>query len=174
MELMVDLETMSLKSNALVLSIGAVKFELHNKGVEGKFEVILEVKEQEAKGRDISISTAFWWMNQNAAARSVFYDSSNRVAVPHALKQFNDFSKGCDRIWGNGANFDNVILRSLYDNFGVPYNFKFWQDMCYHTLKTLAGNPKIEIERGVEHNALADAEYQAHCAQEYYQFIERA
>ena len=63
-------------------------------------------------------------------------------------------------VWGNGATFDNVILRNAYQKTGLDCPWPFWQDRCYRTLKNLA--PDIDRpELGTLHQALNDATVQA-------------
>lgn len=64
------------------------------------------------------------------------------------------------RIWGNGADFDNVILASVYKRIGMEQPWLYRNNRCYRTLKAL--HPEIPIERvGTHHNAVDDAESQA-------------
>jgi hypothetical protein len=68
--------------------------------------------------------------------------------------------------WGNGADFDLVILSTLYDDCKVQRPWRYHQQRCFRTLKNVfpreyevakqlvGGNP-------VKHDALADAEWQA-------------
>jgi hypothetical protein len=70
------------------------------------------------------------------------------------------------KVWGNGANFDNVILRSAYDRAGQTCPWQFWNDSDVRTMvllgKQLGFDPKRNMPfDGVAHNALADARHQA-------------
>ena len=70
-------------------------------------------------------------------------------------------------MWGNGAGFDNVILRSAYVACGLIVPWKHWNDRDVRTIvdlgRTLLGfNPKKEMPfEGVRHCALDDAKHQA-------------
>jgi hypothetical protein len=103
-------------------------------------------------------------------ARTVFSrypaDPGVRKSTSAALTEFGEFilAQGpVPRIWGNGAAFDNVILRSLYESFGQRAPWSYSQDRCYRTFKSLPGapNPETKAIYGVEHNALDDAIGQA-------------
>lgn len=158
-----DLETMSTEPNAVVVSIGAVKVDTGTGLIIDKFYRVLPVQEQEKVGRHVSASTMAWWCRQSDEARSVFSDDP-RAMVIYALYEFIEFMQGVDELWGYGSDFDNVILRSLFESFNVKAPWTHRQNRCLRTLKamypdTCKGMPKI----GVEHNALDDAEYQAHC-----------
>jgi exodeoxyribonuclease VIII len=77
------------------------------------------------------------------------------------VKTFNDDNL---RVWGNGANFDNVILRNALDRYGYSALWKYSNDRCFRTMKNIL--PKIEATRaGTYHNALDDAIYQVNYLQ---------
>lgn len=64
------------------------------------------------------------------------------------------------KVWGNGADFDNVILGSAYRRLGKSIPWAFYNSRCYRTVKSL--QPGCRIERaGTHHNALDDAKSQA-------------
>lgn len=81
------------------------------------------------------------------------------------LSNFNIFLDSCcDKdsrlLWGNGSDFDNVILASAYRSCNLEVPWKFWNNRCYRTVKAL--RPDIKIHRsGTYHNALDDAVSQA-------------
>ena len=63
-------------------------------------------------------------------------------------------------MWGNGAEFDNVILSQAYKNVEKEVPWQYYNNRCYRTVKNLF--PHIEMERvGAHHNALDDAKSQA-------------
>lgn len=63
-------------------------------------------------------------------------------------------------VWGNGASFDNVILRGAYARNSTPAPWAWWNDRCYRTIKAL--HREVPMERlGTHHNALDDAISQA-------------
>lgn len=64
------------------------------------------------------------------------------------------------RVWGNGSDFDNVILRNAYAAIGSTYPWRYNDNMCYRTIKNLAPDVKM-ARQGVHHNALDDARSQA-------------
>ena len=64
-------------------------------------------------------------------------------------------------VWGNGADFDLVILENYFRRMGwdqMPWSYK--NVRCYRTLKNLV--PDIPFKNtGVAHSAEDDAAYQA-------------
>lgn len=102
-----------------------------------------------------------WWLKQSEEARSYFFNNDNAPSLMDALHRFSEFyNKHNGMVWGNGAMFDNSILGNSYKRCGLDVPWKFWNDMCYRTIKNM--NKHIPIGRvGTYHNAVDDAESQA-------------
>lgn len=162
--IMLDLETFSTKSNALILSIGAVKFDEKTIDDNG-FYAVLDRHTQISKGRDVSASTLDWWFKQSPEAREVLVAPQKRVT--EALEEFAEFCGDNPIIWGNGSDFDNVVLGSLYDEFGLPRPWGYSASRCFRTIKNLLKVKELPGRQGTYHNALHDALYQAQCLQVY-------
>lgn len=173
--IMVDLETLSSRGNAVVVSIGAVEFGPSGTGRE--FYEVLTRADQVGYGRHVDPNTVDWWLEQSPEARAVFKD--NRAVEPElALARFHAFcltvagsleAAGANlQVWGYGSTFDNVVLRSLYQDLGIKAPWGYRGDMCYRTLVNLAkGLVEVPPRTGTHHNALDDARYQAQCAAIY-------
>ena len=160
MNIMLDLETLSTANNALILSIGAVKFDPHGEGLDEKFHVAIDPHSAQAAGLHISASTVLWWMEPDRADARHELLKHTQVDLATALDGFATWMGAPLPVWGNGAAFDNVILRSAYEAIGLTCPWDFWDDRCYRTLKNL--NLKVKLERsGTHHNALDDACTQA-------------
>ena len=115
--------------------------------------------------------TILWWLKQSAEARSAICTDDTHN-IDEALYELSDFiSRNSDnprylKVWGNGANFDNVILRTAYERAGRICPWQFWNDSDVRTMvllgKQLGFDPKHNMPfDGVAHNALADAHHQA-------------
>ena len=160
-EVMLDLETLSTKNNACILSIGAVMFDPRGGDITASMEVHVDPKSCTEAGLHLDANTVMWWMaDQRDDARKVLM-AKERVPLRQALILFNEFMGGVDRpVWGNGATFDNVILRNAYEAMGLPCPWKFWNDRCYRTMK--AQYPDVPLARvGTYHSAVDDALTQA-------------
>lgn len=165
---MVDLETLDVQPSAVVLSVGMVPFDFY-KGPLGKgVYFVLSRYRQEENGRTVSPDTAAWWSKQTAPATDVLLESTNAYRdVASELRQIADYMGPNPAVWGNGADFDNTILASLYRTFKVQLPWSHRNSRCYRTVKALAEqvNPHMVVPKrlGVAHNALDDAFYQAAC-----------
>lgn len=165
---LIDLETLGTRPGSIILSIGAVKFDRHK--VYDEFHICIDPKDCEARGLKADIDTMMWWLKQSEEARNAFLNAP-RVPLLRALQRFSfwattqpDGSAVSDydsiEVWGNGANFDNVLIKSAYDAVGIHYFGKHYNDRCYRTFKAI--HPDIKMQRtGTHHNALDDARSQA-------------
>jgi hypothetical protein len=161
--IMLDLETLGTGNDAVILSIGAVKFDAEN--IIDRFHIAIDPETCTKFGLKMDASTVMWWLGPTLGEARESLLNNATVDLPSALYGFTDWV-GDDEptIWGNGSTFDNVILRSAYRAVGLDYPTSFRLDHCYRTIRSLA--PGIEVDRiGVHHNALDDAEYQARTMQ---------
>jgi exodeoxyribonuclease VIII len=154
---MVDLETLGNGSNAAIISIGAVAFDLDN-GLGSEFYMNVDPQSCVDAGMKMDVSTVMWWMQQSDAARSVFKVKGAPIEV--VLSEFKAWYPQAACLWGNGATFDNVILSNAYTAVGLSRPWHFTKDRCYRSLKAL--RPEVKHDReGVHHHALDDAKFQA-------------
>jgi DNA polymerase III epsilon subunit-like protein len=163
-QIMIDLETLSTRSNASILSIGATKFTLED-GVIDKFYCNVDAQTCKNLGLHVSKDTLDWWKKQNKEAIKALM--VNKLPLDVALTNFTDWiGKGDIIVWGNGASFDIVILESAFEAIGISrYPWKYWNVMCYRTIMNLFGldNSKIRKEQtDTHHHALDDALSQTH------------
>lgn len=158
---MLDLETLDTAQSAVVLSIGVVEFDpTHDWEITGEFHSILETGTQRIMGRTTSLATKQWWAQQSDEARAIF--DAPKTDTRAALAALSEVLSGTQGVWGNGADFDNVIVGSLYDSFGLKKPWSFGLNRCFRTMKNLV-LPKTFINPprlGTHHDALADAQYQ--------------
>ena len=154
--IMLDLETMGNNPNAAIVAIGAVRFSFE--GLLDEFYVPVDLSSCVDAGLVMDASTVLWWMNQSDEARS--YITQNGVPLSRALGEFSDWIGKNPIVWGCGADFDNVILSNAYHALSLPLPWKFYNNRCYRTLKSL--NKHVKMNRvGTYHNAVDDAKSQA-------------
>lgn len=156
---MLDLETLGNKPNSVILAIGACAFERGR--IVAEFYQRIEAGSCTRAGLQMDTDTVLWWMQQKDEARLELCKPGG-VDLKTALSEFTTWigdNNPC--LWGNGSDFDNVILRNAYDRMRHHADWwKFWNNRCYRTVKAL--NPGIRAEKPtVAHNALADAIAQA-------------
>lgn len=159
MDVMVDLETLSTRSNAVIISIGAYEFDLKTGELGRKFYVLVDPQSCVDKGMVIDVSTIMWWMDQNDEARAEF--KKKHYPLLDCLQAFYEWYPKGAQFWGNGATFDNTILANAYKACGIKQPWLYAGDRCYRTLRALYPNIEADATNGTKHNALADAKYQA-------------
>lgn len=156
---MLDLETMGDGNSAPILSIGAVKFNATE--ITDEFHVGIHLESSMQFGLQPSAGTIMWWLHPDRHDARAELLRLEAVDLPEALQGFSQwFGTQEMPIWGNGATFDNVILRSSYAATGIRYPVRFWLDACYRTVKNAAPHIKL-VREGTHHNALDDARCQA-------------
>lgn len=159
---MIDNETLATTADAVVLSIGAVKFDLETGTIsEDGFYRSISIESNLAYGRRISEDTLLWWLKQPAAAQQVFHEPKETLET--ALVEFSDWL-GDDNfnVWSNGADFDLPMLAHAYTQLGIEIPWRFWNSNCFRTYKKLPGAKAVAApSHGVKHNALSDAVNQA-------------
>ncbi|HFP9305367.1 exonuclease [Raoultella planticola] len=170
--IMVDLETMGKKSTAPIVSIGAVVFDPATGSLGETFYKVVSLESAVAWGAEIDPSTVIWWLKQSSEARSAIAND-DAIQMDDALLMFTDFvleniSGGRKRaqVWGNGATFDNTILRSSFERACLDCPWNYWNDRDVRTMvelgRAIGYDPKTAIPfEGDRHNALADAQHQA-------------
>ena len=156
-QVMLDLETMSVRSNAAIASIGAVKFEVGT-GIVDQFYRTVDLRTCKAVGLHIDPETVEWWNKQSKEARQALL--KDNVSLNQALDDFTEwFGRSSLPTWGNGAGFDNVIMENAYAACNIKRPWRPWEDRCYRTIKNIIQVPADE-RQGVYHNALDDALHQ--------------
>ena len=170
MDVMLDLETLSTKPNAVILSLGAVKFDPFSEriDVDEGLDLRVDVDEQSALGRDIQEETVAWWEKQPPEVQDAAFNPDGRIKLAGFIKTLNKFLVGADNIWCQGPAFDIVILEDLYRQLGIPTPWQFWQISDSRTLFKTHGDPRDKNRKGA-HNALMDCVYQAVGVQQVYQ-----
>jgi len=164
-DLMVDMETLGTTADSVIMSIGAVPFNLETGVVsEEGFYVSVSIDSNFDFRRRVSEDTLIWWMGQDAAAKQVFNEP--KVALPEALVMFSDYvgqtTLDTVRPWSNGADFDIPMLAHAMRQQHMTPPWKFWNARCFRTYKELPGAKAVpKPTGGVAHNALSDAYNQA-------------
>ena len=169
---MIDIETLDTKATSIIVSVGAVYFDLETGKLGDKFyaEVpVYDLEYQALKGRSFSFYTMSWWMSQGDEVRQVFSEyrlnsEQTRVSsLDTILKDLRFFIEGEPNIWANGSDFDSVILDNAFKMYGLETPWQFYQNRCYRTVLNIGDNKKKGLPRDktTHHNSLADADYQA-------------
>lgn len=157
-QVMLDLETLGNKSRSVIVAIGAVKFK--DGAIVDRFYERVDAASCVKVGLYVDVDIVMWWLKQELEARLEITKSGEPLA--EVLQRFSEwvFNEEVVEMWGNGAAFDNVLLSDAYDACSIQQPWRFWNDRCYRTMKSLF--PQVPMQRsGTHHNALHDAETKA-------------
>lgn len=164
---MIDLETLSTSPNAVILTVGGVKFDPSTQMKPyNEMYFRMDVDSQTQIGRNVQQSTLDWWATQPNEISEEALGDGNRISIEDACKQINKFSSGVDVFWCQGPLFDYAILQNLYSQLGKPLPWNFWQIRDSRTLFSLV--PREKDYRTGLHNALEDCKFQANKVQKVY------
>ncbi|MFV1943451.1 3'-5' exonuclease [Pseudomonas luteola] len=163
-----DLETLSLRSDAVILSIGAVAFL---EKADNTLDFYRECKTASQMGlRHIDPNTLAWWEGQSEAARRTLEHCKlpECPRLGEALVALRDWlntlsTQGELFVWGNGSSFDVAILEHAYRQWDMQVPWKFYNVRDMRTIKDLYERkfgPLVMSRTGTHHNALDDAAYQ--------------
>lgn len=165
---MADLETMSLKPNAAIVSIGAVKFYPCGSALPKlePFYINVDLESCKEFGLHVDPGTVAWWEKQSQKAKDAL--KVNPVPLPVALEAFSKWMMGSQlkersngAVWANGSDFDNVILQNAYQATGLISPFKYTSHRCFRTMNNMFGCGVVTPANTLAHHALADAKWQA-------------
>lgn len=158
---MIDFETLSTMPNAAVLSLGAVAFTSDGL-IENEFYTNIDSSSCRELGLHTSQATVDWWSQQSDEAKAALLVEPVRNLYD-AMVEFSKWVKEvkAETLWGNGADFDNPIMKSCFNALDADMPFSPWSGRCYRTIKNIPGMPKMSARSGTHHNALHDARSQA-------------
>ena len=170
MHIMIDIETLATTPDAVVMSVGAVKFDpTSDQPPYSKTLWRPDIDEQTERDRHVSESTLEWWAKLPQHIQDDAFSEDSRIPVTEFMKELNRYCVGADKIWCQGPQFDMLILENLYIQWGHHFGWQFWQVMDCRTLfQLMPVDPRKAIQQDL-HSADADAYYQAIGVQQCYE-----
>lgn len=175
--IMLDLETYGTRPGCIILSIGMAAFTPQGLITGDTFYRVIDFQSCVDAGLTSDPGTMKWWGEQTREVQQTLHAAMDIMGgrdgsigrrvdplgmVLNHARLFIKNHFGDVTIWGNGADFDNPILAVAYQRagFGAP-PWQPYAGRCYRTLKNLLPYVPKPVRRGVHHNALDDAEWQA-------------
>lgn len=165
---MIDIETLGKRTNALVLSIGAVCFDPDSNNLGPKFHMHIDAERAVLDGARIDVSTVLRWMRQSGAARKAIgegqHDPVSEACVLNLLSAwFHANTIGPVEVWALPPQFDLRILREMAErNGGMGLPWQHGKECCLHTVAgELPEAASIRPRPSLPHDALEDAIAQA-------------
>jgi len=178
--LMVDLETLGLADDAVIVSIGAVMFDPRGKDTEDSlddtFYVRISAESAQRAGCTIDAGTVMWWLNQSHDAQRELI-SEDQTSFNLAITAFGQWIYRSrpppTRVWAKGYDFDISKLRDAFKRASELWPIHFASSRCVRTVTELA-DPEGELPEigvGVAHNALDDSKRQVLSVQRAYRIL---
>jgi DNA polymerase III epsilon subunit-like protein len=159
-EVMLDIETLSVRPDAVIVVIGAIKFTRNGKirplEEMDTFYRLIDKKSCTDVGLRIDNETLNWWKQQPPDVRWEALENPKRKQLQQVLCEFRDWMGTCERVWANGSQFDCTIVEEAYRRCNMEIPWKFWNTRDCRTLYDLAGVTKNDLPNEHQHNALYD------------------
>lgn len=167
-DIMMDLETLSVRPNAIILVIGAIRFvrgeqwpaqvteyELNKMDV---FYRRITVESCKEVGLRADPDTQSWWNEQDNDVKYEALHNPDRVSLKTALLEFKKWvgKNSQVKIWGNGSSFDCTILGEAYKRCNMEIPWKFWMERDLRTLMDIGNVKAYELPQIQKHHALFD------------------
>ncbi|WP_374537606.1 3'-5' exonuclease [Chitinimonas taiwanensis] len=175
-----DIETLGVARDAAITNIGAVCIELTDSQplqsrVVSTFYVRVrhfdahDCLHHEQAGRSHDLDTKQWWEVQSSPARFEALLNPDRMGLTRALSLYAEWLTALDQakvpIWGNGSDFDNVILQEAFRS--TVFEWPYRRNRCLRTLRGVVTEafpdiamPEFPAEL-TRHHALHDAIHEA-------------
>jgi hypothetical protein len=162
-DVMIDLETLATSTDAVILTIGAVKFDPFGSDIKepamDSFYVKIDIDSCDELGLVSNDDTIAWWAQQDKAAQAEAFEGDDRIHIRDAFDQLYKFCWGAKRVWSNGAAFDIPICEHVYKKLNKAIPWSFWAVRDVRTAFDLGINPNRPPV--MAHHALQDAWNQA-------------
>lgn len=135
---MLDIETLGNKTNSVILSIGACYFDPSTGDIGNKFNEHIKAESCVEYGLNLDASTVMWWLSQDKEAQTKITEGQNNAGhLFDVLSELCNFINQDAQVWGNGATFDNAIVKNAFDKCGITPPWKFWNDRDVRTIVEL-------------------------------------
>jgi hypothetical protein len=161
MNVMIDLETTGVEAGCCILSVALVPFgTLH--APEPFYEKISHA-DSLREGFVDDPDTIAWWDKQKPEVQAEAFSGTRSAAsvaesISHYLSKLGTPKQ--IHMWGNGKDFDNVILTAFFKKLGMKQPWDFRNNWCYRDFAKLYPQYPKSLDK-TAHHALNDADMQA-------------
>lgn len=161
---MVDIETLSTKNNAVVTQLSMVRFCPMTGETFERFNHHINIKSCLDLGLVIDESTLSFWLQQSKEAKNAAIkfgdDSEHVVVVMHEAWEFLSQIEDV-RMWGKGPSFDLTKLSTIYNLLDYPDKpWKYYFERCVRTMTADVDSARELKFDGIPHNAIDDCIHQ--------------
>jgi len=176
---MLDIESLDLTPECVILTIGAVSFDPRGNGILERLLLKPTIEDQtEVYNRKIDDGTINWWAEQNPQALEEALGEEGRMSLHDCMEQLYQFCWNRNCVWSNGASYDIVCCESAFRQALTEYTNPIpWQFYKVRDTRTLYEIANVKLKDGgyvTKHSAADDAERQAIVVQQAYMKLMKA
>ena len=162
-EIMLDIETLGISNNSVVMTIGAIKFNRREdiKPLEYMESFYCRVSKESCikLGLETNKETEEWWDKQSEESKyEIFINKNDRYDIKDALIKLTNFIGNSKIVWANGITFDCIILENCYKKCKLDFPWKYYNLRDARTIYDI-GNVNLKDfckDKNQKHNALYD------------------
>lgn len=173
-DVMTDIETLGRGDNTTVFQIASCAFNINTGEILSTFNQIADI----SKDNDIFIDggTLKWWLKTDKELLAKLLESGT-VSQQDMFINFNKWILSLNEnnqnvfLWGNGILFDNKLIQSKMQQYGIDYPIFYRNDRYMRTIVELAAiKSDVATEKEfrtinkkedyVEHDGLDDVKFQ--------------
>jgi hypothetical protein len=142
-DIMTDIETLGTETNSTIIQIAAIAFDIDSGTHISKFNQITDITKN--VNMNVTGLTLKWWLDTDS---ELLHDLINRgtVSSDELLRNFHDWLLGFRYdeanelvLWGNGILFDNKMIKHQFEELGLIYPIKYYNDRDVRTIVDIAG-----------------------------------
>lgn len=175
---MIDIETFGKNPNSVIVSIGAVAFDIETGKTGKEFKLNVSAEDCVKNGLEIDVDTFEWWLKQSKEAQeSLLSDELPRQYLNVAILSFIGFiSENFDtdnlKVWANSPSFDLVILKNAFRKLDIRPVWEYYNERdCRTLVQLLPGIKEKVVFNGVKHSVIDDCKYQIKYCSEIYKTL---
>lgn len=176
--LMIDIETLGTQQGSVILSIGAVAFDIETGKTAGHFYERIDIDSSLEAGLKLDKDTILWWLKQPKEAQHTIVNHTG-VKLEAVLRDFALWVlSNCDadvKVWGNSARFDLGILQTAFSKFKMKLPWQYYHERDVRTLVAFA--PEIKettLFIGTKHQPVDDCMHQIRYCSKIYNKVNTA
>ena len=162
--IMVDIETLSTKTNAVITQIAMVRFCPKTGDIFDTISYDINIQSCLDIGLTVDANTLNFWFSQSKEAqqRALNFEADTKH-IKEVMESVNSFISRCGkdiRMWGKGPSFDLTKLDYINELLGFEKPWKFWLERCVRTMIADVDSARTLDFVGVPHVALDDCIHQ--------------
>jgi hypothetical protein len=162
LQVVLDIETYGVTSNAAIASIGALDFYVGEElKIESTFYKNIDQTRNKELDREFNPDTLTWWGTQQKEVRDALL--KDQRPLDEVIKDLVEWIHPKSIVWVQGTDFDITIIRSTMQQLGYQdFPIKYYNLRDSRTLfKALGYDIRDYRNKELQHNALCDCTDQA-------------